>query len=188
MSKVEVKPTTMALPVPLVMATCADGDGKSNIITLAWVGNVCSEPPMIGISVRPPRHSHALIKESGEFVVNIPSTSLAREVDYCGVASGRDVDKFKETGLTAVPGSKVGAPLIKECPINIECKVSQIVSLGTHDLFIGEVVAVHVDEEVLIGQARIDVEKADPLAYAAHEYWSLKEKVGSYGFTAKDKK
>lgn len=185
MAKRELKPTTAVMPCPLVMATCADLQGKPNIITLAWVGNICSDPPMAGISIRPSRYSHELVSISGEFVINIPSASQAAVVDHCGVISGRDADKFKETGLTAISARHVSAPLIAECPVNIECKVTQVVHLGAHDLFIGEVVALHADESVLNDRGHIDVAKANPMAYAAHEYWSLKEKVGSYGFTAK---
>jgi len=186
MAKVEIPPTTAALPVPLALVTCGSVD-KTNIITLAWVGNVCSEPPMIGISIRPSRYSHELLKQNGEFVVNIPSVDLAEAVDYCGMASGRDVDKFAECGLTQTPASKVQPALITECPVNIECVVRETITLGTHDLFIGEVLAVHVDEDVKVGKGRIDIEKANPLAFAHSEYWSLGEKVGSYGFTANKK-
>ena len=172
-------------PVPVVMVSCADKSGKANIITLAWVGVVCSSPPTIGIAIRPGRYSHGLIKETQEFVVNIPNLDLIKETDRCGTVSGRDVDKFKKTGLTKVPASKVKVPLIKECPVNIECKLKQILNLGTHDLFLGEVVAVHYDEEILDDSGNVDYNRARPFVYNQGEYWSLGKKVGSYGFSKK---
>ncbi len=185
MAKIQKHPSTALFPVPVVLVTCSDDGGKANIITLAWAGNVCSDPPQIGISIRPARYSHRIVKERREFVVNIPPAHLVKEVDYCGTVSGRNVDKFKETGFTPLKASQVKAPLIKECPVNIECKVKQSVNLGTHDLFIGEVVAVHVDEEVLDEEGKTDIAKANPISYNQKEYWTLKEKIGYYAFTKK---
>jgi len=184
MPKRILKPSAALFPVPVVLVTCQGKEGKPNIITIAWAGVVCSEPPMISISVRPGRHSHGLIKESGEFVVNIPSAAMLRTTDFCGTVSGRKVDKFKEARLTPLPANKVRAPLIKECPVNLECQVHHSMLLGTHEIFIGEVVALHADGEVLEGNA-IDMGKVNPLAYGApeHDYWSIKEKVGTYGFS-----
>ncbi|RJQ31925.1 MAG: flavin reductase family protein [Actinobacteria bacterium] len=184
MAKVSINPTTLLMPVPVVMVTAADKDNKPNIITLAWVGTVCSDPPMVSISIRPSRFSNNLIKQSQEFVVNIPDESLLRQTDKCGVISGKDFDKFDEVGLTALDADKVSAPLIKECPINIECKVKRVIELGAHDMFIGEILAVHADKEVVSGSS-VDISKAMPVAYCPHEYWSLKEKIGKYGFSAK---
>jgi flavin reductase (DIM6/NTAB) family NADH-FMN oxidoreductase RutF len=186
MGKALKRPSTALFPVPVVLVTCVDDTGKANIITLAWAGNVCSDPPQIGISIRPSRHSHGLIAVSKEFVVNIPSAEIVKETDYCGTVSGRDADKFAETGFTALPASEVRAPLIKECPVNIECRVKEVVSLGTHDLFIGEVLAVHIDEEFLDEEGRADISKVNPFTYNHEEYWTLKEKIGSYGYTKKD--
>lgn len=183
MAKVLKRPSTALFPVPVVLVTCVDEKGKANIITLAWAGNVCSDPPQIGISIRPSRYSHDLVSRSKEFVVNIPTASIVRETDYCGTVSGRNVDKFAETGFTALPASQVKAPLIKECPVNIECRVKQVVSLGTHDMFIGEVLAVHIDEEFLDKEGKADIAKVNPFSYNHEEYWTLKEKIGSYEFS-----
>jgi flavin reductase (DIM6/NTAB) family NADH-FMN oxidoreductase RutF len=185
MSKVNLKPTTAMFPLPVMLITCVDAAGKPNIITLAWVGMVNSDPPMVSISIRPGRYSHGLVKASQEFVVNIPSEEMIRKVDLCGVVSGRDVDKFSETGFTSVQAQEVSAPLIEECPVNLECEVKRIIPLGSHDLFLGEIVAIHIDDTVLKEKGRVDIAKALPLAYCAgaHEYWSLGEMVGWYGFT-----
>lgn len=183
--KKSIKKGTYLFPTPTAMVSCAAEDGAPNIITIAWVGVVCSEPPVLSVSIRPGRYSHGLIKKSGEFVVNIPREGQIRELDFCGVASGREVDKFRELGLTPVPGSEVAAPLIKECPVNLECRVIEIKSLGTHDLFLAEIVSAHMDEEVLNEKGAIDIAKLSPIAYCpqASQYWSLKEEIGTYGFT-----
>jgi flavin reductase (DIM6/NTAB) family NADH-FMN oxidoreductase RutF len=185
--KIQRRPSNVLLPVPLVMVSVAGVDGGApNIVTLAWAGNVCSAPPMLSISVRPSRYSYGLLQRSHEFVVNVPRRSQAREVDLCGNASGRDTDKFAACGFHAVSGERVAAPLIEECPINIECVTRHRLSLGAHDLFIGEILAVHFDEEVLDSRGRLQAAKVDPLAYLNGEYWSLGERVGSYGFTLKE--
>lgn len=172
-------------PVPVVLVTCTDSSGKSNIITIAWAGVACSDPPTIGIAIRPGRYSHGIIKQGGEFVVNVPSMDILKETDGCGVVSGRDVDKFEKFGLTQVPSAKVKPPLIKECPVNIECRVKNVVSLGAHDLFLGEVVAVHVEGEILDEKGNIDYRRACPFVYNQGEYWSIGEKAGTYGFSKK---
>ncbi len=183
--KKQVKPSTYLYPTPAVMVSCADRDGAPNIITIAWAGVVCSEPPVLSVSIRPGRYSHALIAGTGDFVVNIPSEGLLRELDFCGVASGKDVNKFSELGLTALPAGTVSAPLIKECPVNLECRVLDMKKLGTHDMFLGEIVAAHMDEEVLDEKGIIDISRLKPIAYCpqASQYWSLKEAIGTYGFT-----
>ena len=140
----------------------------------------------MGIGVRPERHSHCLIRETGEFVVNVPPERLLENVDYCGMVSGREVDKFEATGLTRAPASLLKTPIIAECPINIECRVTQIIPLGSHDLFLGEVVAVQIDEEVLNERGRIDYGKSKPFAFTGDEYWSLGSLLGKYGFTRVD--
>ncbi len=139
---------------------------------------------MVSVSVRPGRHSHGLIKESGEFVVNIPSAGMLRATDFCGVVSGRKVDKFKEARLTPIPATKVRAPLIQECPVNLECQVRHSLMLGTHEIFIGEVVALHAEDRVLKGEA-IDLAAVNPMAYGSpeHDYWSIKERIGTYGLS-----
>ncbi len=185
--KIQRRPTNVLLPVPLVMVSVAGVDGGApNIVTLAWVGTVCSAPPMLSISVRPSRHSYALLQRSHEFVVNVPRAAQVREVDLCGNTSGRDTDKFAACGFHAVPAARVGAPLIEECPINIECVTRHRLSLGAHDLFIGEILAVHFDEDVVDSRGRLQVGKVDALAYVHGDFWSLGEKVGSYGFTLKE--
>ncbi len=182
MAKVVKRPFVSSYPVPAVLVTCGHGE-QANIITIAWTGTLCSKPPQLGIGVRPHRHSHTLIRERGEFVVNVPSERLLEKVDYCGMVSGREVDKFEATGLTAAPASVLKTPIIAECPINIECRVTQIIPLGSHDLFLGEVLAVQIDEEVLNEKRRIDYEKARPFAFTGDEYWGLGSLLGRYGFS-----
>ncbi|NIS59730.1 MAG: flavin reductase family protein [Proteobacteria bacterium] len=172
-------------PTPTVMVTCRDHAGEVNIITLGWVGVVNSEPPMIGIAVRPSRFSHRMIKESREFAVNVPSEKLLKVTDFCGVVSGKDVDKFESTGLSAVPAEKIRAPLIQECLVNLECVVRKILSLGSHDLFIAEVVVFHVEKTVLKNGQSIRIENVLPFTYChgARQYWNLGRSIGAYGFT-----
>jgi len=181
--KIEKSPWTALFPCPVVLVSCVDSKGKTNIITLAWAGVVCSDPPMLGLGIRPHRYSYGLIEDSGEFVVNIPTVDILKETDFCGVVSGREVDKFSETGLTLKPAEKVKAPIIQECPVNIECIVKKKVPLGTHHLFIGEIVRVHVDQDVLDEKGRIDFSKVSPFVYNQGEYWSLHKKIGVHGFS-----
>ncbi len=184
-----VKPGMTALcPVPLVMVTCVGADDKPNIITLAWAGVVCSEPPMIGISVRQSRHSHGLIKQSGEFVVNMPAEDILDQADYCGIVSGKTFDKFQKTGLTQLKATQVKAPIIKECPISLECRTTQIISLGTHDLFLAKVLATHIDEDLLDDDGSVsDIMAATPVAYSplTSEYLSLAGVIGKHGYSRK---
>jgi flavin reductase (DIM6/NTAB) family NADH-FMN oxidoreductase RutF len=183
-AKTKKKPSTYLYPVPVVLVTC--GVEEPNIITLAWVGTVCSDPPLVGIAVRPERHSHHLIEEHGEFVVNIPGEDLLEATDRCGQLSGRDVDKFAATGLTPQPASEVKTPLIAECRVNMECKVRQKLELGAHDLFLGEVVAVHVEEAYLDDAGRrVDYGKVKPFVLTFAEYRGLTEPLGDYGFSVK---
>jgi flavin reductase (DIM6/NTAB) family NADH-FMN oxidoreductase RutF len=184
MAKVTIKPHTYLYPIPAVMVTCGP-QAKPNIITLAWVGTVCSNPPMVGISIRPSRYSHGLVKQYGEFAVNLPTEDLARVTDYCGTRSGREVDKFAATGLTPIAAKAIKTAIIAECPVNIECKVAEVLSLGTHDLFLGEIVAVQVDEDVLDERREIDLTKAKPLVYGIHRYWSLGQLVATHGYSMK---
>ncbi|MBU7027514.1 MAG: flavin reductase family protein [Theionarchaea archaeon] len=181
--KVVQKPGIALYPNSVVLATSSH-QGRDNIITLAWVTTVCFNPPMVACAIRDTRYSHELIKNSGEFVVNIPTEDILRETDFCGQVSGRDTDKFAECHFTKVKASKVNVPLIKECPVNIECIVKEIVHLGTHDLFVGEIVAVDVDEELVDGST-INYKKASPIAYARGDYWTLGELKGKYGFSKK---
>ncbi len=170
---------TWLYPVPPVLVSC-QSTGPANIITLAWAGVACSDPVIIGLGIRQERHSYGIIKESGSFVVNMPRASQMELVDACGTTSGRDHDKFGECGFTALPGKLVGAPLIAECPVNLECRVSQVIPLGSHDLFLGEVVWVHYDEECAVND-RFDLVTADPLTYGFGQYYRLGELVGRQG-------
>lgn len=181
--KVSKSPWTALFPCPVVLVTCVDSNGKPNIITLGWVGTVCSDPPMVGLGIRTYRYSYKLIEDAREFVVNIPTTKILWETDFCGMASGKDVDKFSETGLTPEPAEKVKPPLIQERPVNIECILKRKIPLGVHHLFIGEIVRVHVDQNILDGNDQIDFTKVSPFVYIQEEYWNLHKKIGTYGFS-----
>jgi flavin reductase (DIM6/NTAB) family NADH-FMN oxidoreductase RutF len=185
MAKKSVKPTTALLVTPVALISCQNPGEKANIITLAWVGVVNSDPPMISIAIRPSRHSYGIIKKTREFVANIPGTNILKAMDFCGTASGSKVDKFSIAQLTPVPGEKVKSPLIQECPVNLECVVKQILPLGSHDLFLGEIVALHIDEEIQDEKGRVDMLRAKPFAYCPgpSEYWSLGNKLEKYGYT-----
>ena len=181
------KPGNMVYPVPAVMVTAADREGKSNIITVAWTGTVCTNPPMAYISVRPERYSYGMLKETGEFVINLTTEKLVRATDYCGVKSGRDTDKWKETGLNPIPAQEVNVPLIKESPVNIECRVSEIRELGSHHMFLARVVAVDVDEAYLNEQGRFELQKAAPIVYSHGEYYGLSSLLGTFGYSVRKK-
>ena len=185
MSKKVFPPAIIFNPTPVIMVSCQGADGRPNIITVSWAGVICSEPPMISISIRPNRHSNKLVKESMEFALNFPSASLIEKADYCGSFTGKSVDKFPEANLTPVPAKEIKSPIIQECPINVECKVRQIIPLGSHDLFIAEVVAYHLDEDIIVKTNKADVEKADPVAYlpGTLEYRRLGAVSRTYGFT-----
>ena len=177
--KVQKPGSTALYPVPAVMVSC--GVERPNIITLAWAGTLCSDPPSVGIGVRSERYSHHLIAEVGEFVVNLPSAGQVDVVDYCGHVSGRDVDKWAACGLTPTPASKVRVPLIAECPVALECRVTQQIALGSHDLFVGEVLAVQLDESVLDEGGRLDYARAQPFAYLGGYYWQVAGILGRFG-------
>lgn len=185
MAKQQWKPGNMVYPIPAVLVTVADNKGNDNILTVAWTGTICSDPAMAYVSIRPSRYSYDMIKETGEFVINLTTKELAFATDYCGVRSGRDVDKFKEMKLTREKATYVKAPLVKESPINIECKVVDIKPCGTHDMFIGEVVAVHADEKYMDETGRFDLSKAEPLVYSHGQYYTLGEKIGKFGYSVK---
>ncbi len=177
--KVTKPASTVLYPVPAVLVSC--GTQKPNVITLAWIGTLCSDPPAVGIGVRPERFSHRLIVEAGEFVVNLPRADQVDIVDYCGHVSGREVDKWAACRLTPVTASKVRVPLIAECPVALECQVVQQVTLGSHDLFVGKVLGVQLDETALDDQGRLDYEKVQPLAYGGGFYWQLGQLLGRFG-------
>lgn len=177
----------MLYPLPVVMISVADKEGKPNIVTVAWAGTICSDPAMVSISVRPERYSHKLLMETGEFVINLTTRELAYATDYCGVKSGRDVDKFKEMNLTPIPASVVKAPMIAESPVNIECKVTEVKSLGSHDMFLAEVVAVHADEKYMDEKNKFHLEDADPIVYSHGTYFTCGEAIGTFGYSVKKK-
>ena len=180
----------MLVPNPVVMVSCGGGKEKirPNIITVAWAGIVNTEPPMLSVSIRPERLSHEIIMKTREFVVNIPSSSLAKVVDWCGMKSGREVDKFAEMRLTSLPGEQVSCPIIADCPLNLECKVTQIIPLGSHDLFLAKIVSVSIADSLLDRRGRLNTEHADLLAYAHSEYHALGRKIGSFGFSVRKHK
>jgi flavin reductase (DIM6/NTAB) family NADH-FMN oxidoreductase RutF len=178
-----MRPGEMLYPVPVVMATLGEGD-EANIITIAWTGIINSKPPMTYISVRKERHSHPILSKTGEFVINLCTEDLVKATDYCGVKSGRDVDKFKEMGLTKEPADIVKCPMIKESPINLECKVTQVVELGSHDMFMAEIVKVHAAEELFDEEGRMDPVKAGLVAYIHGEYYPVKRTpLGKFGYS-----
>ena len=188
MSKQVWQAGNMLYPVPAVMVSCALPGERANIITVAWTGTICSSPAMVSISVRPERYSYHMIRESGEFVINLTTEKLVRAADYCGVRSGRDVDKFSEMHLTPVPASKVSVPLIDESPVNIECRVTDVLELGTHHMFLGEVEAVDVDEAFLDAEGRFDLNAAGLVVYSHGEYMALGKKLGTFGYSVRRKK
>lgn len=192
MEKQTWKPGNMLYPLPAVMVSVADKEGNYNIITIGWAGTICTNPPMLSISVRPERYSYHMIEETGDFVVNLTTEDLAYATDYCGVKSGREVDKFKELHLTAEKADHVQSPLIRECPVNIECKVVKKEELGSHHMFIAEVKAVHVDEAYMDEKNRFALEKTKPIVYVHGEYYSLGNLLGTFGYSirkpGKDKK
>ncbi len=185
MAKISFKPGNMLYPLPVVMVSVADQAGHTNIITVAWAGTVCTNPPMVSISVRPSRYSYHMIEETGEFVINLTTRALAYAADYCGVKSGRDVDKWKETGLTPVKSDIVKAPCIAQSPVNIECRVVRKEQLGSHDLFLAEVAAVHADEQYMDEKGGFHLEKANPVVYSHGGYYDLGDKLGKFGYSVK---
>ena len=187
MAKELWKPGNMLYPLPVVMASVADAAGRPNIITLAWVGTVCTNPPMVSISVRPERYSHAILKETGEFVINLTTKDLAFATDFCGVRSGRDVDKFQAMNLTAVAADQVKVPMIGESPVNLECRVEQILPLGSHDLFLARVLAVHADQSYMDEKHKFHLEWAQPLVYSHGSYFICGEQVGTFGYSVRKK-
>ncbi len=189
MAKKIIEPTTALIPLPAVMVSCQEPGETPNIITIAWTGIVCSEPPMLSISIRRSRHSFNIVKRTGEFVVNITTRALVQATDTCGSISGRDYNKFEMAGLTPAPASKVRVPLIAESPINLECQTRKEFELGTHDIFIAEIVATHIDESILDENGHVIIEKLDPLVYCpqARQYWAgLTKMIGRYGYTAQE--
>lgn len=182
MSKQSWKPGNMLYPLPVVMVSCNRKGEKPNIVTVAWTGTICSDPAMVSISVRPERYSHDIIEETGEFVINLVTKDLTYATDYCGVRSGRDVDKFKEMNLTPLPSKMIDAVGIEESPVNIECKVVEVKKLGSHDMFIAEVVNVTVDDRYMDENNKFNLNDSDLVAYSHGEYFTLGEKIGTFGY------
>lgn len=177
----------MLYPLPVVMVSVAGADGQQNIVTVAWAGTICSDPAMVSISVRPERYSHKLLTETGEFVINLTTKDLTFATDYCGVKSGRDVDKFKEMHLTPLPASQVKAPLIAESPVNIECRVTEVKHLGSHDMFMAKVLAVHADEKYMDENNKFHLEWAEPVVYSHGTYFTCGEQIGTFGYSVRKK-
>lgn len=186
MSRQVWKGSTLLNPEPPVLVSCGPAD-RPNLITVGWCGTICTQPPMLSISVRPERYSHGLIQESGVFVVNLPTESLVRAVDWCGVKSGRDADKFAAMGLHAAPAAKVETVLLEESPLNLECKVTQVIPLGSHDLFLAEVVACDVDERLLDPNGRLCLERAGLIVYSHGAYLALGRQLGTFGYSVRKK-
>ncbi len=189
MAKQVWKGGNMLYPLPAVMVSCASGAGEKDIVTVAWAGTVCTNPPMLSISLRPERHSYHIIRESGEFVVNLVTSRLQRACDWCGVRSGRDYDKWAECRLTAEPAAKLElAPAIAESPVNIECRVRDVLELGSHHLFMADVIAVQVEEGLLDARGKLDLARANLTAYSHGEYFELGRNLGSFGYSVRKRK
>lgn len=187
MSRQVWKGSTLLNPEPPVLVSCGPAE-KPNLITVGWCGTICTQPPMLSISVRPERFSHHLIRESGEFAVNLPTEGLTRAVDWCGVKSGRDHDKFAEMHLTPIPAAKIATVLVEESPVNLECKVTQVIPLGSHDLFLAEVTAVDVDERLLDENGRLCLNRAKLIVYSHGDYLALGRRLGTFGYSVRKKK
>lgn len=179
------KPGNMVYPLPAVLVTVTDGEGNDNVITIAWTGTICTNPALAYISVRKERHSYDMLKKTGEFVINLTTEDLVFATDFCGVRSGRDMDKFKEMNLTKEEATYVKAPMIKESPVNIECKVIEVKEYGSHDMFVAEVLAVHADEAYMDETGKFDLSKANPIVYSHGEYYTMGKKIGKFGYSIK---
>lgn len=182
------KPGNMLYPVPVVMVSCQRPGETPNIITVAWAGTVCSDPVQLSVSVRKERYSHGILKDTGEFVVNLVTKDLVFATDFCGVRSGRDVDKFAEMKLTPLPSSRISAPGIQESPVNLECRVSQVLRLGSHDLFLAEVVGVTVDKRLMDAKGKLHLNESGLVAYSHGEYFELGKKLGKFGYSVQRRK
>lgn len=186
MSKISWKGGTLLAPVPPALISCSDGQ-RDNLITVAWTGIINSDPPKTYISLRPERFSYDIIKKSGEFVINLPSSHIIRSIDFCGCRSGRELDKFAACRLTREAASKVGCPTVAEAPISLECRVTDIIELGSHHMFMADILAVDVDERYVDEKGRLHMEKCSLAAYAHGQYFALGKKIGSFGYSVKKK-
>lgn len=185
MSKKRWKPGNLVYPVPAALVSCSSKTHGDNLITIAWTGTICTNPPMCYISIRPERFSYDIIKESGEFVINLTTAKMARVTDWCGVKSGRDYDKFKECNLTKSPAEIVSAPLVEEAPLSLECRVTEIKELGSHDMFMAEIVSVTVDEKYLDENDKFDLNSSEIVAYSHGQYRKLGQQLGHFGYSVK---
>ncbi len=187
MSKITWKGSALLGPVPPALVTCGTME-QPNVITIAWTGIVCTHPAMTYISVRPTRHSYKLIEETGEFVINLPTSAMAKTVDFCGMKSGAKVDKIAKCSLELAEGSAVSAPVLAQCPVSLECRVTQKQALGSHTMFLAEIVAVQVEERFVDSKGKLNLQQAGLLAYAHGEYFALGRKCGDFGFSVRKKK
>lgn len=187
MAKQKWRPGNMVYPLPAVLVSCGDKEGNINLMTAAWTGTICSDPPMVYVSIRKERHSHHMIQETGEYVINLTTEKLAWATDFCGVRSGKDMDKFKEMKLTPVKGELEFAPMIAESPVSIECRVINVMELGSHDMFMAEVTAVYVDEQYMDAKGTFHLEKANPMVYSHGQYYGMGKYLGSFGFAVRKK-
>ena len=185
MGKQYWRPGNMRDPLPAVRVSCKRQGEKPNIITVAWTGTVCSSPAMVSISVRKERYSYEIIKETGEFVINLATKDLVRALDYCGVRSGRDVDKYKEAGLTVLASKEIAAPVILESPVNIECRVTEVKPLGSHDLFLAEVLSVTIEDRYMNDDGKFELNRSGLITYSHGEYFELGKKAGSFGYSVR---
>ena len=187
MAKQFWKGSTLLAPVPAALVTCGTMD-EPNVLTIGWTGIVCTRPPMTYISVRPERYSHDIIKKSGEFVINLTTSAMCRETDLCGVKSGKDTDKFVLCGLHTAPAQKVAAPIIEECPISIECRVTEEKLLGSHTMFLAEIIGIDADEKYIDSKGKLNLQQCGLMAFAHGEYFALGRKLGDFGFSVRKKK
>ena len=187
MAKQFWKGSTLLAPVPAALVTCGTME-KTNALTIGWTGIVCTRPPMTYISVRPERYSHDIIKESGEFVINLTTSAMCRETDFCGVKSGKDMDKLTACGFHTVPAQKVSAPLIEECPLSLECRVTESKLLGSHTMFLAEIVGIDADEKYIDSKGKLNLQQCGLMAFAHGEYFAIGRKLGDFGFSVRKKK
>ena len=181
------RPSNMLYPAPAVLIGCCDSEGRKNLMTAAWAGTICSDPVMVSVSIRTERFSHGMITQTGEFTISLTTAELAFATDFCGVRSGRDIDKFEALHLTPLPSTHIRAPGVAESPVVLECRVTECRHLGVHDMFMAEVVGVSVDDRYLDQRGRLALERADLIAYSHGEYYSLGDKLGTFGFSVRKK-
>lgn len=188
MEKKIFKGSVVLNPIPVVLVTCKNLEGKENVFTVAWTGTICSRPPMLSISIRPERLSYDYIKQTKEFIINLPTVKQTKATDYCGVKSGRTNDKIKEMGFTMIKGENVECSYIAECPVNIECRVKDIISLGSHDMFIADVLSSHINDDLIDDKNKIHFEWADLIAYSHGEYFPIpRTAIGKFGYSVAKK-